>query len=68
MSELDRQRQILIDAVDGLVDEEIVAIGYFIARAAPMTAGARDPMRCAACSASAMTTRPTISASATSSC
>lgn len=29
MSEIDRQRQILIDAVDGYVDEEISAIGYF---------------------------------------
>jgi hypothetical protein len=29
VSEIDRQRQILIDGVGGLVDEEIVAIGYF---------------------------------------
>jgi hypothetical protein len=29
VSELDRQRQILVDAVGDLVDEEIVAIGYF---------------------------------------
>jgi hypothetical protein len=29
MTELDRQRQILKDAVDGRLDEEIVAIGYF---------------------------------------